>query len=589
MRTATLLLGLISIAGTIGETAQAGDAVLANKAVEILKAQCYSCHGGKSEVPGLDVLDRTALIAKREGEIPFLVPGNPAGSLLWQRLGVSKDMPPKKIDTRPTEEEIETVKKWIEAGAEFPNTNIRAHKSEQSVLKAIRDDLQNVARSERSHQRYISLHPIWNNPNVTDRDLRLYRAAVSKLLNSLSRTSRLEVPPLVDSKNVDEGTVFRVDLRKFGWSSSDWQGALKDYPYGLSWNERALQELERDIEESIGSINYDGVPYIRGDWFVAKVSRFEPYQKLLDIPDTIDALEQKLGVDVKRDFLQDRLQRAGFAGSGVSHQNRLVDRHEGTVTPYYYRSYDFARDSGRGVLFRFPLGPKFEGNLFDQFAFEYAGGEIIWSLPNGLQGYMLIDSDGKRLDGPAPIQIVRDMREISGSPEIINGLSCIGCHKHGMLDYTDAIAKTQVLSSDARVKVESLFVPNETMKESLRQDKERFMAALARVTGPFLQVAEHADKPLVEFAEPVSTVAKWYDQDMVLSDMAAELGFEKSDALAEIIRLNQKLKELGLGPLSVGSAIPRGMWETQEESPASIFQRTAVALGLGVGKNPNGE
>jgi len=558
-------------------------------AVELLKRHCYSCHGVELEVPGLDVSDRTSLTLERDGEIPFLVPGNPAASLLWQRVGISQDMPPRGIDERLSTEDIEIIRQWIVSGAEFPIVSTRPHLAEQMILKAIRDDVQNMGRGDRQHQRYISLHPTWNNVRYSDRDLRLQRAAVVKLLNSVSRSSRLELPPLIDASLAEpfEGVVFRIDLRKFGWEATDWQAVLRDYPYGLAWNEPTLQELGRDIEEAVGPLNYDGIPFVRGDWFVAKASRFDAYHQLLGVPDTVEKLEAKLGVDVQRDFLQDRLLRAGFAGSGVSHQNRLIDRHDGAHTPYYYRSYDFDKSSGRGVLFRFPLGPNFEGNPFNQHAFEYAGGEVIWGLPNGLQGYMLFDPDGKRLDGPAPINVVRDMREIAGSPEIINGISCIGCHRHGMLDYADSIANTQALTSDARGKIERLFASESVLKEVLLQDKSRFMSTQERVIGPYLRIAEDRNKPLVEFAEPVSTVAKWYDRDMTLADMSAELGFEELDSLAAIIRLNQKLKNLGLGPLSIGASIPRRMWETQEESPSSIFQRTAVALGLASGINPN--
>ncbi len=568
--------------------AQSDGHTLAREAVEVLKNHCYRCHGIEFEVPGLDVSDRTALTASRGEEMSFISPGNLEQSLLWMRVGVERDMPPQKVHVRPKAEEIELVKRWIEAGAEFPTTTTRAHLADASILRAIRDDLQNLPRGDRSHQRYISLHHLWNNIRHTDRDLRMQRAAVVKLLNSVSRSSRLESPPMIDTNASTpyEGTVFRVDLRKFGWESSDWLDVLQGYPYGLSWNERELQELTRDIEEAIGKVNYDGIPFIRADWFVAKASRSRSYHRLLGVPETVEELEQKLGVDVKRDFLLDRVQRAGFAGSGVSHHNRLIDRHEGAVTPYYYRSYDFDSSSGRGVLFRFPLGPKFTENPFNQYAFEHAGGEIIWALPNGLQGYMLIDQDGKRLDDAAPIRIVRDMREIAGTPEIINGLSCIGCHRLGMLDYTDAIAKTQALTSDARSKLESLFVQDNILRETLQSDKSRYLAAQTRVIGPYLQVHEDHRKPLIEFAEPVSTVAKWYDRDMTLADMAAELGFEQRETLATIIQLNQKLKDLGLGPLAIGSAVPRGMWETQEESPSSIFQRAAVVLGLGQGANP---
>lgn len=56
------------------------------------------------------------------------------------------------------------------------------------------------------------------------------------------------------------------------------------------------------------------------------------------------------------------------------------------------------RIQGRQNLFDFPGGP--DGDE----CFEHDGGELIFTLPNGLQGYMLTDSNGVHLDsGPTSI------------------------------------------------------------------------------------------------------------------------------------------------------------------------------------------
>jgi serine/threonine-protein kinase len=179
------------------------------------------------------------------------------------------------------------------------------------------------------------------------------------------------------------------------------------------------------------------------------------------------------------------------------------------------------------------------------------------------------------------------MREISGTPEIVNGVSCIGCHRHGMLDYQDRVSGSQTLTSDARTKVDALYTPPARLQEILNSDRDRFLVALKETIGPYLQVGDAKDKQITDFPEPISTVAVWYDQDMVIGDVAAELGFADSNAVAASIQYNQKLKDLGLAPLPQNSTIPRRMWDTQEESPSSLFQRTAVALGVGSGLNPN--
>ncbi len=64
----------------------------------------------------------------------------------------------------------------------------------------------------------------------------------------------------------------------------------------------------------------------------------------------------------------------------MSRSNRLIDRHVGSFG-YYYRSHDFGRNAGRAILARFPLGPKFEGNQFTDFAYEQDGGEWCSACP----------------------------------------------------------------------------------------------------------------------------------------------------------------------------------------------------------------
>ena len=57
---------------------------------------------------------------------------------------------------------------------------------------------------------------------------------------------------------------------------------------------------------------------------------------------------------------------------------------------------DFKSNDNLGNLFRLPLGPQFADNPFPQQAFKHDGGEIIFNLPNGLQGYLLVNGKDAR-------------------------------------------------------------------------------------------------------------------------------------------------------------------------------------------------
>ena len=84
--------------------------------------------------------------------------------------------------------------------------------------------------------------------------------------------------------------------------------------------------------------------------------------------------------------------RAGFSESKVSSNNRVVERHTSSYGAYW-KSYDFAGSVGKQNIFVHPI------------SFVHDGGEVVFSLPNGLQAYYLSDSKSNRLD-VAPIDIV---------------------------------------------------------------------------------------------------------------------------------------------------------------------------------------
>ena len=206
---------------------------------------------------------------------------------------------------------------------------------------------------------------------------------------------------------------------------------------------------------------------------------------------------------LKRTSTTDTLRRGGLITSGVSRHNRLVERHR---TPFgaYWRSYDFKTSAGRGNLLLFPLGPRFRGNAFDDQAFEQAGGEVIFNLPNGLQGYMLADAKDNRLDAPAPVGIVSDKSETSGTPEIVNGLSCLACHASGMKPFRDEIRGHPAVFAGAKRKVEQLHPSPDEMDKLLARDEDRFLRGLEEAMGDFLRSGELAKADIRELVRRIN-------------------------------------------------------------------------------------
>jgi hypothetical protein len=230
-------------------------------------------------------------------------------------------------------------------------------------------------------------------------------------------------------------------------------------------------------------------------------------------------LEQLVRVDVAADIEQEKVLRAGFNRSGVSQNNRLIERH---ASPYggYWKSYDFAGSRGRQNLFEQPLGP--EGPE----AFRHDGGEIIFNLPNGLQGYMLADAAGNRID-KGPTQIVSDPQRADRA--VVNGVSCMSCHYAGMISKSDEIRPFVEANRKAFRDPEAilaLYPGEEALRRAFDEDGSRFAAALQGV----------GMKKVSRTGEPISTMALRFEEELDLRHAAAEFGLTPADFSR---RLNQ--------------------------------------------------
>src|SRR5262249_36207258 len=143
------------------------------------------------------------------------------------------------------------------------------------------------------------------------------------------------------------------------------------------------------------------LPCIRTDWFIATASRAPLYYDLLQLPSTDKGLERLVQGDAATNIDELTAFRAGFNGSGVSKNNRIIERRASRYGAYW-KTYDYAENVDKQNVFERPLGPPPARN-----SFVHAGGEMIFHLPNGLLGYLLVGNRGQRVD-KAPVEIVSD-------------------------------------------------------------------------------------------------------------------------------------------------------------------------------------
>jgi mono/diheme cytochrome c family protein len=521
-RGSCVLLVIVWAVGGPAVAAEAPDG-LAAKAQAVLKAHCVRCHGpgGKG---GFDhILDRDKLVAGGR-----VVPGKPAASELFVQVRDGA-MPPREVKARPSQNEVALLEQWITAGAPAaPRTVLpRTFVTKAELLRHILADLQTLTAAERRFVRYVSLlHAA--NAGQSDSDLETSRLALFKLLNALSWHPRLHLPQAVEPGQ----TLFRVDLRALKWTGRLWDRVLAFYPYRLA---NASSDA-RAIAAATGS----ELPYIRADWFIATASRAPLYYDLLDLPATDRALERLLQVDAARDIEELNVVRAGFNGSGVSANNRLIERHD-AAHGAYWKTYDFSANTEKQNLFEHPLGPPPAGN-----AFVHAGGEMIYHLPNGLLGFFVADSAGRRLDR-APVEIVSDPQRPDKAVEA--GLSCFACHSAGFIPKVDQVRAHVLKNAQAFPRedlevVQALYAVPAKLKGMVAEDSQRHLQALER-----LGVKKDA-------AEPITAATLRYEGTVDLATVAAEVGLRPAD-FAERLRRSPTLSR-SLGALQArGGTVQR--------------------------------
>ena len=527
-RTALISL-LILIIGSQTVSAQQQIAV---DTYAIFQQSCLICHGPDGAYKESLLMEHNALIEKGS-----VVPGNPDASELYKRLittETAKRMPlgqPQLPD-----QSINTIRNWILAGApDWAVTSVSNGNfiSPAEILNTIETHLMSLAPFDRAFARYFTMTHLYNAGESVG-ILQEYRKALYKLINSLSWGSTVTNPQPVDS----QGTIFYIDLRHYEWDVNNaWAQIETEYPYHILFDAPTQSALKEQLGRLQGEMNAD-IPAIHADWFVAQASLPPLYHDLLSLPLTDRELETRLEVDVVRNLLNApgvRVWRAGTNNSGVSNNNRVIERHT-SQHGAYWKSYDFAGSVGTQNIFTHPL------------SFTHDGGEVIFNLPNGLQAYYVTNASGFRLDD-APINIVSN--PAASDPTVRNGLSCFGCHTEGMKTFEDevrAVIESNATPAYDKAQALRLYVEQSEMDALLQEDTDRYRVALETTGGAFGGI------------EPISRFHEVFQGPVDASYAAAVVGLE-TEAFQEKIRENIGLQNIGLLVLdSPNGSMKRDAW-----------------------------
>lgn len=294
-----------------------------------------------------------------------------------------------------------------------------------SVYDHVIVDLDTVPSADRPYTRFLSL---W--PTSSLRQDSLLQASVF-WGNSLSWMPEMQRLHLTEN-----GSLWRIDLREWGWSKEAWEAlAATDTYFAVTVGHRRGW-VDPKVEAAVRYATGSSKAVLRADLFLARASldgkkedgffREGVYSKFLNLPKTDTELKAILRAEDKvkvpavtgYDVFIFLLKGGGTSESGVAPHNRVLQVKRTLIGPddasFYWESLDTDKDTGESSI-----NKNFGGT------FKRAGGEQIFSLTNGLHGYYACNAKGERL-AEVPIAIAQSNH--AKEKVVVLGWQCNYCH-----------------------------------------------------------------------------------------------------------------------------------------------------------------
>jgi serine/threonine-protein kinase len=495
----------------------------------LLERACGECHG-----PGATVVQGGINYINNLDELiesGRIVPGSPEDSLIYQRIQRG-EMPPEGADTEVTPAELEQLANFI-AGLRTPPA---ADCTDQfikfdDVFVAIQSDIVRQDADDREFIRYLGVTNRYN-AGVCSQDLESERWSMSKLVNSLSTETGIRKPVAIDRNNL----IYRIDIRDYGWDRDvEVDGVVfEDGWEAIVASSQFAVEFEGEEVDTIKDLTTTTIPYLFADAFAEQASFGNLYYGLVNVPATKDELLLQLDIDVQENFDQEIVVRAGFTNSAISLQDRVVERHPQGIGGggVFWDSFDFDPDVAGESIF------------VDPFDFNEGGSESLFSLPNGLHGYVIFDADGVRQE---ETNLIVDKQQEDFV--VRSGVSCMTCHAQGLNLFVDQVrgfAEENPLEFDAD-EIELLrdvYPLKDDMDDIIADDRVIYTTAVGR-TGV----------PTQERRDPISDSVLRFNRDVKAETAAGDVHFP-----LEAFKDNVNRFDPALAGLRTGFVVDRDDW-----------------------------
>jgi serine/threonine-protein kinase len=493
-----------------GRPVVSDEAALAKAAAEnVLAANCGQCHGpaltpqqAQAGMNYIDDIDQLVTTGK-------IVPLNAAGSRIVQRM-VKGEMPPVTTGRTVTAADINIVSEYINNPRFWPNVPGQADCSDQNQLvdndqlyQDINSDLGRQDADDRVFLRYVSITNRFTAGTCADA-LDKDRDGLTKMLNMLSIDPGIVSPEPV---NADE-TLYRIDIRDLQWDRAiSVEGiAFNDVWEAIAANNPYAVELVGDDADDAKEDTATAFPVQFADQMMDVAIIGNLYYAIINVDVALplaDFILNVLDIDVAQNTLDEEQIRAGTTQSRISRQDRLVQRDDiGVRLGALWQSFDFEDDANESI---------FE----DPFGFTPGGTEAIFTLPNGMLGFIIADANDVIVEDS---DILLDTNQ--NNFRAITSVSCSNCHATGLIPVIDEVRDIAVanardigLDRDEVEQLQGIYVSPAEFARQVTEDSESF----------YQQALRRADLA-VQGGDPVSSVFLRFDQDLTIKDVAGDLG-----------------------------------------------------------------
>ncbi len=383
------------------------------------------------------------------------------------------------------------------------------------VFELMQEDLRSAGAGDRTFFRYVSLANRLNQ-GACEAELEHDRLALVKAVNSVSTQTSIARPEALGS----DGALLRIDLRDLGWDEPivvDGVAFTDKWEAIVAASEFAVEFEGGDANDVIEQTN-TRLPLINADALIDVALKDNLYYELLGIAGSEDEVLAQLGIDEEAQEEEKVVIRAGTTRSRLSRQPTVAERLELENRPgFYWSRYDLA-DAAQG-----------QNILVNPLDFQEDVIESIFTLPNGLNAYVMFDGAGVRI---TETDILFDPNEADGAVE--NSVSCSGCHAGGLNPIRDEVrayaqANERDFDRDTFGEIEDSFLEQPVIDAAVRKDSEIYLAALARMGLESSTV------------DPVSTVYVRFDSEVTLAVAAGDLGLTPDELLGEINFLSRQV------------------------------------------------